>query len=55
MKEKNMQISLYGKIKEKREVEGEWLIGANTQNISYLVIVATQHKTKALKAPTDEG
>ena len=50
-----MQTSLYGKIKEKREVEGEWLIGANTQNISYLVIVATQHKTKALKARTDEG
>ena len=45
-KEKNMQTSLYGKIKEKREVESEWLIGANTQNISYLLIVATQHKTR---------
>ena len=32
-KEKNMQTALYGKIKEKREVEGEWLIGAKTQNM----------------------
>ena len=41
-----MQTALYGKIKEKREVEGEWLIGANTQNISYLLIVATQRKAR---------
>ena len=41
-----MQTALYGKIKENREVESEWLIGANTQNISYLLIVATQHKTR---------
>ena len=28
-----MQAALYGKIKERR---GEWLIGANTQNVTYL-------------------
>ena len=39
-----MQTALYGKIKERK---GEWLIGANTQNVVYLLIVATQHKTKA--------
>ena len=38
-----MQTALYGKIKERR---GERLIGANTQNIPYLSIVATQHKTR---------
>ena len=36
-----MQTVLYGKIKERR---GEWLIGANTQNVPYLV--ATQYKTR---------
>ena len=41
-----MQTALYGKIKERRETEGKWLIGANTQNIAYLSIVATQHKTR---------
>ena len=43
-----MQTALYGKIKEKRERETgvEWLIGANTQYIPYLSIVATQHKTR---------
>ena len=41
-----MQTALYGKIKERR---GEWLIGANSQNVPYLSIVATQtqNKTKA--------
>ena len=38
-----MQTALYGKIKERR---GEWLIGANAQNVPYLVIAATQHKTR---------
>ena len=38
-----MQTALYGKIKERK---GEWLIGANTQNVLYLSIVATQHKTR---------
>ena len=38
-----MQASLYGKIKERK---GEWLIGANTQNVLYLSIVAIQHKTR---------
>ena len=38
-----MQTALYGKIKERR---GEWLIGANTQNVPYLSIVGTQHKTR---------
>ena len=37
-----MQTALYGKIKERK---GERLIGANTQNVLYLSIVATQHKT----------
>ena len=38
-----MQTALYGKIKERK---GEWLIGASTQNLLYLSIVATQHKTR---------
>ena len=38
-----MQIALYGKMKERK---GEWLIGANTQNVLYLSIVVTQHKTR---------
>ena len=38
-----MQTALYDKIKERR---GEWLIRANTQNIPYLSIVATQDKTR---------
>ena len=37
-----MQTALYGKIKERT---GEWLIEAKTQNVPYLSIVATQHKT----------
>ena len=37
-KEKNnhMQTALYGKIKEGLETGGEWLIGVNIQNMSYL-------------------
>ena len=38
-----MQTALCGKIKERK---GEWLIGASTQNLLYLSIVATQHKTR---------
>ena len=38
-----MQTALYGKIKERK---GEWLIEVNTQNVLYLPIAATQHKTK---------
>ena len=38
-----MQTALYGKIKERK---GEWLIGASTQNLFYLSIVAAQHKTR---------
>ena len=38
-----MQTDFYGKIKERR---GEWLIGANTENVPYLSIVATQQKTR---------
>ena len=38
-----MQTALYSKIKEERD---EWLIGANTQNVPYLSIVARQYKTK---------
>ena len=38
-----MQAVLYGKIKERK---GEWVVGANTQNILYLSIVATQHKRR---------
>ena len=41
-----MQTALYGKIKERK---GEWLIGANTQNVLYLSIVAT-HKTRQAQA-----
>ena len=38
-----MQTALYGKTKERK---GEWLTGANTLNVLYLSIVATQHKTR---------
>ena len=38
-----MQTVFYGKIKERKS---EWLIGANTQNVLYFSIVATQHKTR---------
>ena len=38
-----MQTALYGKIKNRK---GEWLIGANTQNLLYLSIVTTQHRTR---------
>ena len=41
-----MQTVLYGKLKERRETGGEWLIGAKTQNIPYLSIAATQHNTR---------
>ena len=45
-KKKSMQTALYGKIKKKEiETGGEWLIGANTQNVSYISIVTTQYKT----------
>ena len=49
-----MQTALYGKIKERSD---ERLIGANTQNVPYLSIVATttQDKKKARKAPIDKG
>ena len=39
-KNKSIKTVLYGKIKETR---GDWLTGANTQNVPYLSIVATQH------------
>ena len=38
-----MQTALYGEIKERK---GDWLIWASTQNLLYLSIVATQHKTR---------
>ena len=38
-----MQTALYGKIKEKK---GEWLIGANKQNVLYLSIVGTKQKPR---------
>ena len=38
-----MQTALYGKIKKRK---GKWLIGANTQNLLYFSIVATQHRTR---------
>ena len=31
-----MKTALYGKIKEGLETGGEWLIGVNIQNMSYL-------------------
>ena len=33
-----MQTVLYGKLKERRETGGEWLIGAKTQNIPYHIV-----------------
>ena len=54
-----MQTAFHGKIKERRETRGEWYIGVNTQNIPYLSIIATKHKTqdktKVLKVRIDEG
>ena len=44
-----MQTALYGKTKERK---GEWLIGGSTQNLLYLPIVATQHKTKQRRVGT---
>ena len=41
-----MQKAIYGKIKEIRQTCGEWLTGANTQNIPYFSIVATKYKTR---------
>ena len=38
-----MQTALYPKIKTRR---GEWIIVTNTQNVPYISIVATQHKTR---------
>ena len=38
-----MQTALYGKIKERRR---EWLIVANTANVPYLLLAATQDKTR---------
>ena len=49
---KNMQTAFCSEIKERR---GEWLIGANMQNVPYLSVKTTQHKTKARKAPIDKG
>ena len=42
-RKKSMQTALYGKIKEKK---GEWLIGANKQNVLYLSIVGTKQKPR---------
>ena len=40
-----METAVYGKMKKKqRKTRGEWLIGLNTQNITYFSIVATEHK-----------
>ena len=53
---KACKTALYGEIKERRQTGGEWLIGAHTQNIPYLLLVTTQDKkTKAHKVPIDEG
>ena len=41
-----MRIAVHGKIKERRETRGEWLIGENMQNIPYISIVVTQHETR---------
>ena len=38
-----MKTALYNNIKKRKS---EWLIEANTQNVLYLSIVATQHKTR---------
>ena len=41
---KACKTALYGEIKERRQTGGEWLIGAHTQNIPYLLLVTTQDK-----------
>ena len=43
---KACKTTLYGKIKERREMGAEWLIGAHMQSISYLSTVTTQHKSR---------
>ena len=48
-KKKNMQTALYAKTKERKD---EWLIGANTQNLLYFSIVATQNKTRQMHEGT---
>ena len=42
-----MPTALYGEIKERKS---EWLIEVNTQNVLYLSIAATQHKTRERRA-----
>ena len=38
--------ALYSEIKERRQIGGEWLIGAHTKNIPYLSLVPTPDKTR---------
>ena len=45
-KKKSMQTVLHGKIKERKN---DWLIGANTQDVPYLSIAATQDNTRQHK------
>ena len=45
-REKVCKTALHGKMKERRETWGEWLIGAHVQNIPYLLTVTTQHNTR---------
>ena len=47
-----MQTTFYGKIKERKR---EWSIGASTQNVLYLSIVATQHKTRQKRVRRGAG
>ena len=58
-KKKTCKTAWYGKLKEMRETEGEWLSGSHTQIIPYPLPFncndTAQEKTKACKAPIDEG
>ena len=53
-----MQTVLYGKIKERRERDGGWMVNWNKhtkETLTFNCSNTTQDKTKAHKAPIDEG
>ena len=44
-RKKTSKTTLYGKIKEKKETNGEWLIGVHSQNVFYLPTVTIAQRT----------
>ena len=41
-----VKTALYDEISERRNTKGEWLLGVDTQNVPYLLVVTTQDKTR---------